>query len=174
MKLPLAPATSLVAVSLLGAAMASGVSGAQRAGRQDDVRTPNVGFELTPGWQLLVYDGCHFAVPGWWRAGPDAGSAHAPDGSSVSVRAFRITSWSEHKAQIRAVYGHVNVLHEDSARRLWFEIGDAQTTQHYIDVAIGLDACAALLEIRGTTAPDTKDTVARIADSIGPVSSKTP
>ena len=174
MKRALACAASLMAAGLLGPRMTSAVSGAQRAGRQDDVRKPSVGFEAKPGWQLLVHDGCRFAVPGWWRAGPDAGSAHAPDGSSLSVRAFRITSWSEHKAQIMTVYGQVNVLHEDSERRLWFEIGDAQTTQHYIDVANGLDACAALLEIRTTTSPDTKDTIAGIADSIGAVSSKTP
>ena len=138
------------------------------------VVTSLAGLAAASDWQFLVHDGCRFAVPGSWRPNADASVVAAPDGSNLSVRSFRITSWSEHKAQIKAAFGPVNVLHEDSDRRLWFEIGDQERTQHYIDVANGLGTCTGLLEIRTTTAPDTRDTVARIADSIGPMPAKTP
>jgi hypothetical protein len=84
---------------------------------------------------------------------------------------FRIVNWSTHKTQIRAAYGRVKILHEDSERRLWFEIGDKPRVQHYIEVANGLDVCSGLLEIRATTT-DAQDTTKRIADSIGPAHGK--
>jgi hypothetical protein len=67
---------------------------------------------------------------------------------------------------MREAFGQVRVLHENSARRLWFEIGDQQRTQHFIDVVTGLNACVALLEIRTATMLNA-DVVNRIADSIG-------
>ncbi len=82
-----------------------------------------------------------------------------------------MTNWSAHRAQIRAAFGQVRVLHEDSARRLWFEIGDEQRTQHFIDVANGLGACTGLLEIRAATTLTAGD-VNRIADGIGPAPDK--
>jgi hypothetical protein len=141
---------------------------AQRPDRPQEVRVP--GSSLKAGWQLLFHDGCRFAVPSSWREDADGGQALAPDGSNLSVRMFRISSWSAHKAQIRAVFGHVSVLHEDSERRLWFEIGDKERTQHYIDVVNGRRACVGLLEIRATilSAEDAN----RIADSIGPAPDK--
>jgi len=129
---------------------------------------------LKAGWLLLFHDGCRFAVRGSWRPDADAGFVSAPNGGSLSVRMFRITSWSAHKAQIRAAFGPLKVLHEDSDRRLWFEIGDKQRTQHYIDVANGLGTCTGLLEIRTTTTSDAGDTAARIADSIGAAPDKWP
>jgi hypothetical protein len=65
----------------------------------------------------------------------------------------------------------VKAIHEDSDRRLWFEIGDRDSTQHYIDVANGSSACIALLEIRAA-APDGEDMASRIAASIGRATSK--
>jgi hypothetical protein len=123
------------------------------------------GAKLPAGWQLLVHDGCQFAVPRSWRPDADNASVFAPDGSNVSVRRFRITSWSRHTSQILASVGSVKVL-EDSARRLWFEFGDQQRTQQFIDVATGPGVCAALLEIRATL-PDASNTAKTIADSIG-------
>ena len=90
-----------------------------------------------------------------------------PDGSNLSVRMYRIKSWSDHKAQIKRAFGRVNVVHEDSDRRLWFEIGDTPRVQHYIDVVNSLTTCTGLLEIRTATTLGAED-VKRIADSIGP------
>ena len=158
---------SLVAVAVMGHAI-----DAQRPEPQPDIRAP--GITLRAGWQLLFHDGCRFAVPGSWRVARDAGVASAPDGSNLSMRVFRIASWSAHKAQIRAAFGAVKLLHEDSNHRLWFEFGDDQRTQHYIDVANGPSTCTGLLEIRAARAPDAAETAARIADSIGPAADRRP
>jgi hypothetical protein len=160
--LPLLVIVGLIAVAVLGHAV-----NAQRPERHQEGRIPGIGIRLKAGWQLLFHDRCRFAVPGSWRPDADAALVSAPDGSNLSVRRFRMTSWSAHKAQIRAAFGQVKVLHEDSDRRLWFEIGDQLRTQHYIDIADGLSACSGLLEIRATT-PDVEDTTRRIVDSIGP------
>jgi hypothetical protein len=164
----------ILVASLVAVAATVRTVGAQRRERQQEVRIPGIGIMLKAGWQLLFHDGCRFAVPGSWRQDADEGLVVAPDGSNLSVRMLRITSWSVHKAQIKAAFGHVNVLHEDSDRRLWFEIGDKPRIQHYIDVANGLSTCAGLLEIRTTTTPDAEDTTTRIADSIGPAPDKWP
>jgi hypothetical protein len=103
-----------------------------------------------------------------------ASLALAPDGSYISIRMFRITSWPAHKAQIRAAFGRVTVVHEDSDRRLWFEIGDKPRVQHYIDVTNGLSVCSGLFEIRTATTPDADDTSKRIAESVGPAPDKWP
>jgi hypothetical protein len=68
---------------------------------------------------------------------------------------------------MKATYGRVNVLHEDSDRRLWFEFGDTGRIQHYIDVANGLNVCVGLLEVRAAMTLNA-EAVSRIADSIGP------
>ena len=147
---------------------------AQRPERKQEVTIPGVDVSLRAGWQLLLHDGCRFAVPGSWHADATGSLATAPDGSNVSVRAFRITSWSAHKGQIKAAFGRVNVMHEDSERRLWFEIGDEPRVQHYIDVVNGPRVCSALLEIRATTTPDPEETTKRIVESIGPAPEKSP
>jgi hypothetical protein len=165
----------LVIAGLVAVAPMSTAVHAQRPGRpQPDGRVPGTGVVLKAGWQLLLHDGCRYAVPGSWRPDADGGLASAPDGSNISVRMLRITSWSAHKAQIRAAFGQVKALHEDIDRRLWFEIGDRDRTQHYIDVANGSNACAGLLEIRASTTPDAEDTTNRIADSIGPAPDRWP
>jgi len=161
--------TGLVAVAAIGRAV-----DAQRPERQQEVRMPGIGIMLKAGWQLLFHDGCRMAVPGSWRADPDAGFVSGPDGDNLSVQTLTITNWSAHKARIKAAFGRMKVLHEDSDRRLWFEIGDTQRTQHYVDVANGLSACTGLLEIRTTTTRDAGDTATRIADSIGPAPDKWP
>lgn len=126
----------------------------------------------TSGWHTFLRQGCRFAVPSSWHADADAGLATAPDGSTISVRMFRIASWPAHKAQIKAAFGRVNVVHEDSDRRLWFEIGDKPRIQHYIDVANGSSVCSALLEIRSASTQDADDLTRRIAESIGPPDQK--
>ena len=73
------------------------------------------------------------------------------------------------KAQIKAAFGRVNAMHEDSDRRLWFEIGDKPRVQHYVDVVNGLSVCSALLEIRTATTSDAEGTTKRIVESVGPV-----
>ena len=149
-------------------------SHAQRPERQQEVKVPGIEVSLKVGWQLLFHDGCRFAVPGSWRPDADVSFVRAPDGSNLSVRMFKIASWSAHKAQIKAAFGHVTVVHEDTERRLWFEIGEKPRVQHYIDVANGLSVCSGLLEIRTSTTSDTDDTIKRIADSIGLAPDKWP
>jgi hypothetical protein len=158
--------------SLVAAAMTVGVVDAQRPDPRPDARVP--GVRLKTGWRLLFHDGCRFAVPGSWRSDADGALVSAPDGSNISVRMIRITSWSAHKAQIRAAFGRVNILHDDSDHRLWFEIGDRPRVQHYIDVADGLNACAGLLELHTSTTRDAEETATGIADSIGPAPDRPP
>jgi len=146
---------------------------AQRPERQQAVRVPGLDIMLRAGWQLLFHDGCRVAVPGSWHADLDAIFVSSPDGDNISIQRFAITSWSAHKAQVRAAFGRVNVVHEDSNRRLWLEIGDRKRTQHYIDVPNGHNTCTGLLEIRAGTMPSADDTTT-IADSIGPAPDKWP
>jgi hypothetical protein len=146
---------------------------AQRPERQQEGRVPAIGIELKAGWQLLSYDGCRFAVPPSWRPNPDNSQVFAPDGSNLSMRRLHFTSWSMHKSQIRAAFGQVRNVHEDSDRRLWLEIGNDQRVQHYIAVANGSGACAGLLEIRVST-PDPEQTTNIIADSIGTATAEWP
>jgi len=164
---PLAIMT-LVAMGMMGRAVY-----AQRPERPQEVRVPGIDIMLRAGWQLLFHDGCRVAVPPSWRADPDAGFVSGPVGDSLSVQRFTITSWFAHKALVKAAFGRVNVVHEDSDRRLWLEIGDKHRTQHYIDVPHGLSTCTGLLEIRAATMPSAEDTTT-IADSIGPAPAKWP
>jgi hypothetical protein len=136
------------------------IAGARAAGGPDPPK-------LRPGWQVLVYDRCRFAVPGSWHADDNASVAVAPDGSNISVRVYRIASWPAHTAQIKAAFGRVQAVHEDSDRRLWLEIADGLRVQHYIEVPKGHIVCSALLEIRPATTPDPEDTTRGIADSVG-------
>lgn len=164
----------VVATALLAAAVVGPPLDAQKPERKQEVKIPGIDVSLKGGWELLFHDGCRFAVPVSWHADPDGSLARAPDGSNVSIRMFKTTSWSAHKAQIKAAFGPVNVMHEDSERRLWFEIGDKPRVQHYVDVPNGLSVCSALLEIRAATTPDAEDTTKRIAESIGPAPEKWP
>lgn len=163
-----------VSVVLVATALAGPAARAQKPERQAEVRIPGLDVSVKAGWQIFFHQGCRFAVPGPWRADADGGQATAPDGSSISVRMFRITSWSAHKAQIKAAFGRVNVMHEDSERRLWFEIGDKPRVQHYVDVANGPGLCSALLEIRSAASPETEDLTKRIVDSVGPAPDRWP
>ena len=151
---------------LLGAALAAvGAFGPVARAQKLDVSTKD-------GWQLLVHQGCKFAVPGFWHPDAEGSLATAPDGSNISVRLFKITSWPAHKARIKAAFGQVNVMHEDSDHRLWFEIGELPRVQHYVDVAAGLSVCSALLEIRVAATADADDTAKRIVESVGPAPDK--
>ena len=132
---------------------------------RQDSRKPASGITLTDGWRLLSYDGCHFAVPGSWQQNADGSAVSAPDGSNLSVRMLRTANWSAHKSQVRAAFGQLSTVHEDSGRRLWFEFGDGSRTQHYIAVTNGARICAGLLETR--TKASARDT-SEIAASIGP------
>jgi hypothetical protein len=118
-------------------------------------------------WKRLVHDGCQFAVPVSWRAVPDGEKVVAADGSTFSVRKFRILDWSVHKAHIRETFGHLNIVHEDSDHRFWFETGDENSPMHYIAVRDGLSACIALMQIRATAMITAEDTASRIVASIG-------
>ena len=161
---------ALIAAGLLlvGAATHA-IMAAQKPERAPAVTIPGLDHvSLKPGWQLLLHDGCRFAFPGSWHPHPDSGLAVAPDGSNVTVRMFRIMSWPSYKMRIKEAFGRIDVMHEDSEHRLWFEIGDAPRLQHHVDVAAGLGVCSGLLEVRGAITPDAADTARRIADSIGP------
>jgi hypothetical protein len=140
---------------------------AQKPERRQDVRVPGIDLALKAGWRLVLHDGCRFAVPGSWRSTADGSAVVAADGTNLSVRLFKISSWSTHKAHIRAAYGHLTTLHEDSDRRLWFEIGVKPQVQHMVDVVNGLSTCMGLLEIRTATSLSPDD-VTRIVESIGP------
>jgi hypothetical protein len=141
--------------------------GAQRPERQQEVHMPGIDVVLKAGWQLLIQGGCRFAVPGSWQTTAGRSAAFSRDGNNLSVRMMPIANWSAHKAQMKATFGRVNVLHEDSDRRLWFEFGDQRRIEHYIEVANGLSACIGLLDIRAATTLSADD-ANRIADSIGP------
>jgi hypothetical protein len=156
-----------LAASLVAVMVTARPVDAQRSERQQEVQMPGIGISLKAGWQLRIYDGCRFAVPRFWHATADGSSVAGPDGSNLSVRAYRIKSWSDHKAQIKRAFGRVNVVHEDSERLLWFEIGDRPRVQHYIDVVNGLTSCTGLLEIRAATTLSA-EAVNTIAKSIGP------
>jgi hypothetical protein len=147
---------------------------AQRPERQQEVRIPGTDISLKAGWQMFFHQKCRFAVPGSWHPDADGSRATAPDGSNISIGVFNVTNWSAHKAQIKAAFGHVKVMNEDSDHRLWFVIGEEPRLQHYIDVWNGSRVCSALLEIRGITSPEGQDTVRRIAESVGPASDNRP
>jgi len=139
---------------------------AQRPERQLEVHVPGTDVTLKAGWQLFFHDVCRVAVPVSWHDEADGGLIVAPDGSSLSLRALRTTNWSGYKAQVKAAYVHPKALHDDSERRLWLEIGDLPTVQHYIAVVSGSTVCNGILEIHSRTLPDIDDTIKRIADSI--------
>src|SRR5581483_1719009 len=138
------------------------------------VKIPGVDLALKGGWQLLVYDGCRFAVPVSWRAEPDGSMARAADGSNISIRMFHVQSWAAHKAQIKAAFGRVNVIHDDNDHRLWFQIGDKPRVQQYVDVLTGSTVCSALIEVRLVNVPDADDTMKRIVESVGPAPERWP
>jgi hypothetical protein len=146
---------------------------AQKPERRQEVRVPGIDIALKAGWRLLLQSGCRFAVPGSWQTTADGSGAFSRDGNNLSVRMLTIRSWPAHKAQIKAAFGHVSALHEDSDRRLWFEFGDTQRIEHYIDVVHGPTVCAGLLEIRAASTL-TVDDANRIADSIGPAPAQWP
>ena len=146
---------------------------AQKPERSQEVLVPGIGVALKAGWQLLMEHGCRFAVPRSWQAAADGRGAFSPDGNSLSVTELKITSWSAHKAQIKAAFGHLRAVHEDSDRRLWFEFVDNHRLEHYIDVANGSDACVGLLQIRAAATLN-QDDADRIADSIGPAPDRWP
>ena len=147
---------------------------AQKPERKQEVTIPGTDVSLKAGWRLLFYKGCRFAVPVSWRPDADGCLAVAPDGSNVSIRTFTIVTWSAHKAQIRAFFGHVIDVHEDSEHRLWFEIGGHARVQHYVDVPNGLGVCSGLLEVRAATMPDAEETTKRVVESIGPAPERWP
>lgn len=157
---------TILAVAALAIVGHSRAFDAQGPERQHEGNIPGTELPLKAGWKRLVYHECRFAVPASWRPNEDASLVTAPDGSNVSIRTFKIPSWSAHKSQILNAFGRVRVLHENSDHRLWFEIGDPPRIQHFIDVSVGASVCNALLEVRGSTL--TFDDVTRMADSIGP------
>ena len=150
------------------------VANAQGPERKQEVTIPGTNLSLKGGWRVLFHQGCRFAVPVSWHADTEGTLATAPDGSNILVGVFRINSWSAHKAQIKAAFGHVNVMHEDNDRRLWFEIGDKPRVQHYVDVLNGPTVCSAILETRMIATSDADDTIKRIIDSVGPVAAGRP
>lgn len=124
-------------------------------------------------WRILIHDGCRYAVPVSWHVDPEGSLATAPDGSNVSIRMFHITDWSAHKARIKAAFGRISAMHEDSDHRLWFEIGDKPRVQHYVDVVSNLSVCSALIEPR-SSGTDAESTTKSIAESVGPAPDKSP
>jgi hypothetical protein len=140
---------------------------AQAPERSQEVEVPGLGIMLRAGWQLLFHDGCRFAVPLSWHRDPDEAFARGPDGSTFSIQMLRVTSWFAHKADVRDAFGRLRAVHEDSSRRLWFEIDDGPSVQHYIAVPDGPNVCAGWLVMRGRAGTSSWDTIKRIADSIG-------
>ena len=166
-------ALPVIFIGLTGAAATRGVH-AQRPERQHEVRLPGTDVVLKAGWQLLVYDGCMFAVPETWRPNATATFVSAPDGSSISVARLPIQSWFAHKAKVKAAVTQVKVVHEDSATRLWLESRNNKSTQHYIDVPNGPSVCTGFLDIQTATTLDAADTASSIAKSIGAAPARWP
>src|SRR5262249_30607135 len=119
--------------------------------RPQELRLPGLDYVLRTGWQLILREGCRFAVPGSWHAAKDGALVLSADGSYLSTATAHFASWIAHKSQVRAAFGAVRAVHEDSDRRLWLEIGDAHASQHYVDVSIGGGACIAILDLPRTT-----------------------
>ncbi len=143
--------------------------GAQGPERNREAKLPAFDVALLPGWQLLTYNGCRVAVPQAWHSESDGRLLSSTDGSTISMRMTKIADWTSHKAQIRAAFGQVTVVHEDDTQRIWLEIGTQPRTQHYVAAPRGSHAvCSAILQLRSTTAT-VEDTVRRIAESVGPV-----
>jgi hypothetical protein len=159
-------AAQIVVIGLVASAPHVRMLDAQSA-RPSDVRARKIALDPSALWQRFAYEQCHAVVPGSWHGDSEAGSVSAPDGSSLSIRMFRMASWIRHKAQIREAFVYLNLVHEDSDRRLWFEFGTGQHIQHYISSTDGSHICSGLLEIR-TRTPASEITAHRIADSIGP------
>jgi hypothetical protein len=165
----------LIGAALLGASQAATpIVRAQRPERKQGVTVPGMDVSLTAGWKIVFHQGCRFMVPAVWYLDADGGVAAAADGSNISIRMFNVGSWTAHKGQIKAAFGQVNLMHEDSDRRLWLEIGDQRQVQHYVDVPNGTTVCSALLEIRRATASDTPEVARKIVESVGPISDKWP
>jgi hypothetical protein len=147
---------------------------AQGPERKQGIAVPGMDVSLTAGWKIVFHQGCRFMVPAPWYLDADGGVAAASDGSNISVRMFGVGNWSAHKSQIKAAFGQVTVVHEDSDRRLWLEIGDQRQVQHYVDAITGQIVCSAVLEIRRATASDTPDVMKKIVESVGPAGDKWP
>lgn len=141
---------------------------AQRPERQHEFRLPRSGVVLKEGWQLLIYDGCRFPVPEHWQPNVTATFVLAPDGSSVSIGRLRTMNWFVHKAQLKAAFPQLSVVHEDSDLRLWFEVRDGQRVHHYIDVLTGQSVCSAHLDIHSTTMPNADEIARTIVTGLQP------
>jgi len=164
-------------VGLAGQTLSAGLAGvvlavatcgldAQPPERPQEVEVPGLGVMLRAGWQLLFHERCRFAVPTSWRPDADEAFARGPDGSSVSIQTLRVASWSAYKAGVRSAYVRAKV-HEESSRRLWLETSEGPWVQHYIAAADGPSVCTCSLEVCAGGASATKETIQRIADSIG-------
>jgi hypothetical protein len=125
--------------------------------------------ERTAPWQRLALNGCQCEVPASWHLAPDGSAVTASDGSNLSLRMIHVQDWTMHRAQILDVFGLLRALHENSAHRLWFEIGTGERRQHFIDVPNGPTSCVGLLDIHGTAALRFEDAI-RIATSIAAAS----
>ena len=147
-------------------AVAAYALGAQPPERSREVEVPGFGLMLKAGWQLLVREGCRFAVPLSWHPDADEAFVRAPDGTSLSVQMVKVVNWSSYKADLHSTYNRAKV-HEDTARRLWLELNDGPRVEHFIAVDDGATACAGWLETRSGATETPRDTVKRIADSIG-------
>jgi hypothetical protein len=154
------------AVVLAALAVTSGAASAQPPERQHDVLIPGFGVRLREAWQMLFHDGCRYAVPVAWRPVPDRSQVFAPDGSSVSIWALHLSSWSLHKARVKAAFTGDSRVREDNDSRLWIESHDRGRSQHYVAVTDGTAVCAGLLEIRPSQ-PNADDTIASIVESMG-------
>ena len=71
-------------------------------------------------------------------------------------------------AQVPAqdAFGPGSHVREENDARLWIEATPAGRLEDYIVVTDGSAACAVLLEIR-TSMPNSRDTIAAIAESLG-------
>jgi hypothetical protein len=139
-----------------------------------DVRVPGTTVVLRAGWKFLAYSGCGCVVPVSWRLSFEEPLALGPDGSSLSIRQETIASWSGYKERIRQSYGHLNVVHEDTERRLWFEIGDEAHIEHYVAVTSGPTVCVGVLDVHPHSMSGAPETVDAIARSIGLVPTNWP
>jgi hypothetical protein len=158
----------LVCAAIVAGSAARGAAlSAQRPERQQQVKVPGTDIFVDAGWRVLFHDVCHFAAPVSWTVNDDASLVTGPYGSGLSIRVFRISSWSAHKAQVRAAFGRVYAVHEDNDRRLWLEIRDGSRVQHYVDVVSGPTVCSGLLEVHDQSTA-TEETVRKIIAAVGP------
>ena len=155
----------------LAAAASASVPGAGRSAgaAQRWYDNPSYVKGLTRGWKGLVdpLGRCRFTVPSAWRIEDGELLATAPDGSATVAEEWTASpTWMHYKAGVAASL-KPTVLHEDSARRLWFEYDAGWAgAHHYVAIPAANGACVLRIDVRPPASDAVAETVRQIAVSL--------